>query len=60
MPHLPVSAVDASVSYYEEALGFRLAWQTTDRKLSALASGQIEMLSLVPWVGDGPPPPQSA
>ncbi|MCP4958145.1 MAG: MerR family DNA-binding transcriptional regulator [Actinomycetia bacterium] len=60
MPHLPVSDVDASVAYYEEALGFRLAWQTTDRKLSALASGPIEMLLLVPWDSDGPPPPQSA
>ena len=60
MPHLPVSDVDASVTYYEEALGFRLAWQTTDRKLSALASGPIEMLLLVPWDGEGPPPPQSA
>ena len=60
LPHLPVSDIDASVAYYEEALGFRLAWQTTDRMLSALASGPIEMLLLVPWDGDGPPPPQSA
>ena len=60
MPHLPVSDVDPSVTYYEEALGFRLAWQTTDRKLSALASGPIEMLLLVPWDGEGPPPPRSA
>jgi DNA-binding transcriptional MerR regulator len=60
MPRLPVSDVDASVAYYEEALGLRLAWQTTDRKLSALASGPIEILLLVPWDGDGPPPPQSA
>lgn len=60
MPHLPVSDVDRSVSYYQEALGFRLAWQTTDRKLSALASGSIELLLLVPWDGDGPPPSQSA
>ncbi len=60
MPHLPVSDVAASVSYYEEALGFRLAWQTTDRMPSALASGPIEMLLLVPWKGHGRPPPQSA
>jgi DNA-binding transcriptional MerR regulator/catechol 2,3-dioxygenase-like lactoylglutathione lyase family enzyme len=60
MPCLPVSDVDASVSYYEAALGFRLAWQTTDRKLSALASGPIEMLLVVPWEGEGPPPPQSS
>lgn len=59
MPHIPVSDVDVSVAYYEEALGFRLAWQTTDRELSALASGPIEMLMLVPWHGGGPPPPQS-
>lgn len=60
MPHLPVSDVDTSVAYYEEVLGFRLAWQTTDRKLSASASGPIEMLLLVPWGNDGPPLPQSA
>ena len=60
LPHLPVGDVDASVAYYEEALGFRLAWQTTDRKLTALASGPVELLLLVPWDGDGPPPSQSA
>ncbi len=60
MPHLTVSDIDASVAYYEEALGFRVAWQTTDRKLTALASGPIEMLLLVPWEGEGPPPAQSA
>ncbi len=60
MPHLPVSDLDRSISYYQEALGFGLAWQTNDGKLSALASGAIELLLLVPWGGDGPPPPQSA
>ncbi|MDY7104170.1 MAG: MerR family DNA-binding transcriptional regulator [Actinomycetota bacterium] len=60
LPHLPVSDIDASVAYYEEALGFRRAWQTADRKLTALASGPVEVLLLVPWDGDGPPPAQSA
>lgn len=60
MPHLPVSDVERSVAYYQEALGFRLAWQTTDGKLSALASGTIELLLLTSWDGDGPPPGQSA
>lgn len=60
MPHLPVCNIDRSVAYDQEALGFRLAWQTTDGKLSALASGSIELLLLVPWDGDGPPPAQSA
>ncbi len=60
MPHLPVSDVERSVAYYQEALGFRLAWQTTDGGLSALASGAIELILLTPWSGDGPPPGQSA
>ncbi len=60
MPHLPVADIDVSVPYYEESLGFRVAWQTTDRKLTALASGPSEMLLLVPWEGEGPAPAQSA
>ncbi len=60
MPHLPVSDVERSVAYFQEALGFRLAWQTADRTLSALASGAIELLLLVPWEGEGAPPGQSA
>lgn len=60
MPHLPVSDVDRSVAYYEGTLGFRLEWQTTDRQLTALASGLVELLLLVPWDGEGPPPSQSA
>ncbi len=60
MPHLPVTDVDTSVSHYQEALGFRVAWQTSDRKLTALASGPVEMLLLVPWDGEGSPPAQSA
>ena len=44
----------------KKRLGFRLAWQTEDAKLSALASGAIELVLLVPWDGDGPPPGQKA
>jgi DNA-binding transcriptional MerR regulator/catechol 2,3-dioxygenase-like lactoylglutathione lyase family enzyme len=60
MPRLSVTDIDRSVAYYQEALGFRLAWRTADGSLAALASGEIEMLLLVPWNGDSPPPPQSA
>ena len=60
MPRLPVTDIDRSVAYYQEALGFRLAWRTADGSLAAVASGEIEMLLLVPWTGDSPPPPQSA
>jgi len=60
MLHIPVSNIERSVAYYQEALGFRMAWQTTDQKLTALASGAIDMLLLVPWGGDGPPQRQSA
>jgi DNA-binding transcriptional MerR regulator len=60
MPHLPVSDLEESITYYQEALGFRLAWQTTDDKLAALASGAGELLLLVPWEGVGSPPAQSA
>ncbi|GIF02396.1 VOC family protein [Paractinoplanes rishiriensis] len=59
MPRLPVTDIDRSVAYYQQALGFRLAWRTTDGSLAALASGEIEMLLLIPWTGDSPPP-QSA
>jgi DNA-binding transcriptional MerR regulator len=60
MPHLPVSNLERSITYYEEALGFRLAWKTTDQKLAALASGPIELLLLVAWDGTDSPPAQSA
>ncbi|MFC0429695.1 VOC family protein [Kutzneria buriramensis] len=59
MPRLPVSDLDRSIVYYQEALGFRLAWRTGDDSLAALASGEIEMLLLAPWTGDGPPAAQS-
>lgn len=60
MPRLPVSDMERSVTYYEEALGFRLAWRTDDGTLAALSSGDIEVVLLVPWSGDGRPPTQSA
>jgi DNA-binding transcriptional MerR regulator len=59
MPRLPVSDLERSIAYYEQALGFRLAWRTADAGMAALASGWIEMLLLVPWP-EGPPPAQSA
>jgi len=60
MPRFPVSDIDRSISYYQEALGFRLAWRTADGRLAALASGDIEVLLLVPWVGESAPPVHSA
>jgi DNA-binding transcriptional MerR regulator/catechol 2,3-dioxygenase-like lactoylglutathione lyase family enzyme len=60
MPRLSVTDIDRSVAYYQETLGFRLAWRTADGSQAALASGEIEMLLLVPWAGDSPPPPQAA
>lgn len=60
IPRLPVSDIERSIAYYQEALGLRLAWRTADGALAALASGDIEVLLLVPWTGDSPPPVQSA
>jgi catechol 2,3-dioxygenase-like lactoylglutathione lyase family enzyme len=60
MPRLPVTDMNRSIAYYQEALGFRLAWRTADDSLAAMASGEIEMLLLVPWTADSPPPAQSA
>ena len=60
MPRIPVTDLDRSVAFYQEVLGFRLAWRTSDDSLAALASGPAEMLLLVPWTGDTPPPAQSA
>lgn len=60
MPRIPVSNMQHSVDYYQEALGLRLAWQTPDGGISAIASGAIEFVLLVPWDGDGAPPPHSA
>jgi DNA-binding transcriptional MerR regulator len=60
MPRVPVSDIDRSIAYYEEALGLRAAWRTADGGLAAMASGEIETLLLVPWTGDSPPPTVSA
>jgi len=60
MPRLPVTDMDRSIAYYEEALGFRPAWRTDDGSLAAMASGGIETLLLVPWTEDSPPPSVSA
>lgn len=59
MPRVPVSDLDRSIAYYQEVLGLNLAWRTEDDQLAAIASGAIETLFLVPWAGQGPPPPQS-
>jgi DNA-binding transcriptional MerR regulator/catechol 2,3-dioxygenase-like lactoylglutathione lyase family enzyme len=60
MPRIPVTDMERSIAYYQEALGFRLAWRTATGDLVALASGDIEILLLVPWTGESPPQPQSA
>ena len=60
MPQLPVTDIERSIAYYQEALGFQLAWRTADGSLAAMASGEIETLLLVPWSGGSPPPAQSA
>ncbi len=60
IPRVPVSDMDRSIEYYEECLGLRAAWRTSNGGLVAIASGEIEILLLVPWTGDGLPPPQSA
>lgn len=59
MPRIPVSDLERSITYYQEVLGLDLAWRTEDNQLAAIASGGIETLLLVPWTGQGPPPPQS-
>lgn len=60
MPRIPVTDLDRSIAYYEEALGLRLAWRHASGRLACLASGDIELLHLVLWTGDGPPPTHSA
>lgn len=60
MPRIPVSDMDRSLAYYEEVLGLRVSWRTTDGSLAAVASGEIEIFLLVPWRGEGSPPTRSA
>ncbi len=61
MPRLPVSDMERSIVYSQEALGFWLSWRTADGTLAALASGEIEvLLLLVPWTGAGRPPDHAA
>jgi DNA-binding transcriptional MerR regulator len=60
MPRLPVSDMERSIAYYQEALGLNLAWRTVDGSLAALATGEIEVLLLVPWTGEGAPPTLSS
>lgn len=55
MPFLPVLDVQASVTYYQEALGFRLAWRMSDWQLAAVDNGDVEIF-LVPWTEEGAPP----
>lgn len=60
MPQLPVGDLERSITYYQEALGFQLAWRTVDGSLAAMASGEIEMLLLVLWTNASPLPTASA
>lgn len=60
MPRLHVADLDRSLAFYEEVLGFRVAWRTTDGALGAVANGQIEMFLLLAWNREGSPPTQSA
>jgi DNA-binding transcriptional MerR regulator len=60
MPRLPVADLNLSIEYYEEILGFRIAWRTSDGTMAAIASGNIEMFLLIAWRGEGPLPIQSA
>lgn len=60
MPRVPVSDMERSIAYYRDALGLNVAWRTVDGSLAALATGDIEVLLLVPWTGEVPPSPQSA
>lgn len=48
MPRVPVSDLERSITYYQEALGLNLAWRTEDGQLAAIATGSIETLLLVP------------
>lgn len=60
MLRIPVTDMERSLAYYQEALDFQLNWHTPDRRSFTLASGRIESLMLTKWNGVGTPPPQSA
>ncbi len=60
MPRIPVTDMERSIAYYQEALGFRLSWRMATGTLAALASGDIDIILLTPWTGEGPPRAQSA
>jgi DNA-binding transcriptional MerR regulator len=60
MPHVPVRDMQRSISYYQEALGFQLAWRAGNGGVAALSSGEIEILLLTPWMEDSPLPTLSA
>lgn len=60
LPRIPVSDIERSIAYYQEVMGFRLAWRHVAGNLAALSSGPTEDLLLVPWMGEGPPPQFSA
>jgi DNA-binding transcriptional MerR regulator len=58
MPYLQVRDVQKSAAYYQEALGFRLAWRTAEWQLAAVDSGEVEIF-LVPWSGESAPTVQT-
>jgi catechol 2,3-dioxygenase-like lactoylglutathione lyase family enzyme len=60
MPELPVTDMERSIAYYQEALGFRLSWRHVSGNLAAFTSGPIETLLLVGWAEDSAPPPATA
>lgn len=60
MPRIPVTDMERSLKYYQEALDFRANWHTPDGESFCIGSGQIETLMLTTWTGEGEPPPQSA
>lgn len=60
LPRLPVADMDRSIAYYQEVLGFRLAWRTADGSLASLASDDVELFLLVPRTGTSPIQPRTA
>lgn len=60
MPRIPVTDMERSLTYYQEALDFRLDWRNPSKEVAVVANGPVEMLMLARWTGDGAPPPQAA